>query len=441
MLTSTQHLDFSNFAKKLDAFLTDPEFPVMGFSASLIKDGKICYEHSGGCRRYDAEDPAQCLPMDRDTRYRIASISKMFTCTAIMQQVELGRMSLDGDASEYLGFPLRNPHFPDTVITPRLLMAHYASIRDGSAYSIPKDVPISECFLPGGRYYGNAEHFAAPDGVHNMAPGGGYYVYSNLNYGLLGTMVERLSGERFDRYMRRHVLEPMGIHASFNPGDFNAEQIDHLAAIYKRCSDGVWAVDRPWAAQMDDYHGVMQDPEVVLISNPDLGLANYEENVSDYQIGTNGTIFSPQGGLRISAHELALFAMMLLGKGVAENGNRILSEVSVAELLRPVWVYQPELDNRDPLDSSHAYGAGINIISTAIGGDRMVYNRDDITLFGHTGSAYGLISACYVDPSRNVGFAYAFNGLGSDENTSRGVHLPRTIWQERMMALIADTLF
>mgnify|MGYP004527085879 FL=1 len=441
MANSTQQPEFAHLAEQMDAFLTDTKIPVIGYSVTLIKDGKIAYERSGGYRRYDEKDPSKCAPMDRDTRYRIASISKMFTCTAIMQQVELGRMSLDGDASEYLGFPLRNPHYPDVVITPRLLMAHYGSIRDGNAYSIPKDVPISECFLPGGRYYGEAEHFAAPDGVHNMAPGGGYYVYSNLNYGLLGTMIERLSGERFDRYMRKHVFEPLGAQASFNPGDFDKEQINHLAAIYKRCKNGIWAVDQPWTAQMDDYQGEVQDPNVVLISNPDLGLANYEENVSDYRIGTNGTIFSPQGGARISAHELALFGMMLLNKGVAANGNRIISEESVKQLCTPVWVDDPVLENRCQTDSTHAYGAGISIISTEIGGDHMVPERDDITLFGHTGSAYGLISACFIDPARKAGFAYAFNGLGADQETHRGEKTHRAIWQERMMEIINQALF
>lgn len=431
---------FQPLAAQMDALLTDPEIPVIGYSVSLIQDGRIAYERSGGYRRYDADDPAQCLPMDRDTRYRIASISKMFTCTAVMQQVELGRMSLDEDAGTYLGFPLRNPHYPNAVITPRLLMAHYGSIRDGSAYSIPKDIPICECFLPAGRYYADGSHFAAPDGLHNMGPNG-YYVYSNLNYGLLGTIIERLSGERFDCYMRRHVLAPMGIHASFNPGDFNQEQLDHLAVIYKRCADGVWAADRPWTAQFDDYRGRIPDPDTVSISNPDLGLADYTEHVADYRIGTNGTIFSPQGGLRISAHELAIFGQMLLGKGVAPNGSRILSEQSVRELFTPVWSYDPALDNRDPLDTAYAYGAGVNIISPDIGGDHMAAGRGDITLFGHTGSAYGLISACYVDPARNVGFAYAFNGLGADTESHLGRYTRRTIWHERMMDLISQVLF
>lgn len=287
---------YHKLADTMDSFLYDEKIPVIGYSASLIENGSITFEQSGGYRHYDGANADKCLPMNRDTKYRIASISKMFTSIAIMQQVELGKMSLDGDASEYLGFELRNPHYPNITITPRLLMAHYGSIRDGSAYSIPKSICISECFLPGGSYYNDGEHFASPDGVHNMAPGG-YYLYSNLNYGLLGTMVEHLTSERFDKYIRKHILLPMGISASFNIGDFNKEQIENLATIYKPIKDGIWTVEGDWTAQMDDYNGEIQSPDNVIISNPDLGTANYTENISDYVIGSNGTIFFTTGGV------------------------------------------------------------------------------------------------------------------------------------------------
>lgn len=440
MKNKSNNAKYQQLTDTMDSFLYDAKIPVIGYSASLIENGRITFERSGGYRHYDA-NADKCLPMNRDTRYRIASISKMFTSIAIMQQVESGKMSLDGDASEYLGFELRNPHFPNIAITPRLLMAHYGSVRDGSAYSIPKSVSISECFLPGGSYYRDGEHFASPDGIHNMAPGGGYYVYSNLNYGLLGTIVERLSAERFDKYVRKHILLPMGISASFNLGDFNKEQIENLAAIYKPIKDGSWTVEGEWTAQADDYKGEIQSPDNVIISNPDLGIADYTESIADYVIGTNGTVFSPQGGLRISAHELALLGEMFLGLGMASNGNRILRPESIEELFKPVWVYSKELDNRDLNDSSCAYGAGINIVSAALGGDYLAQGMDDITMYGHTGSAYGLLSACYVDPVNNVGFAYAFNGTGADHEMNKGLYSRRTIWHERMMSAICATIY
>ncbi len=425
----------------LDGFRTDPVFPVMGFSAAVIKGGELAFEYCGGYRQYDAEDPKGCLPMQTTSRYRIASISKMFVAVAIMQLVEQGKLSLDDDASDHLGFVLRNPQYPDRVITPRLLLSHYGSIRDGSGYSFPPEIPISEAFLPEGRYYNGGEHFDLRREGKDYGPGQ-YYVYSNLNYGLLGTIVERLSGERFDRYMRKHVLKPMGIDASFNVGDFDQKQIGNLAAIYKRYADGVWSVDRPWTAQIDEYRGLCQDPDRTQICNPDMGM---EElllvDMQEYAIGTNATVFSPQGGLRISAKELTLFIQMIFGEGISVTGQRILQPSSVKELLTPVWVYDPTLVNCDIVEDNRAYGPGINIVSDRIGGDHMVKGVEGITMHGHTGSAYGLVAACYFDPVKKNGFAYAFNGLGSDGGTTHGSYSCRCPWHERMMTAIYKECF
>ena len=425
--------------KQMQQLLEDPQMPVLGYGVCIIEGGKISFECAGGYRTFCPKNKAACLPMNTQTRYRIASVSKLFVCVSIMQQVEQGRLSLDCDASQYLGFPLRNPHYPNHVITPRLLMAHYGSIRDGSVYSLPAKSSIWECFLPHGRYYQNGEHFAAPDGIHNMAPGY-YYTYSNLNYGLLATIIERLTGQRFDRYVRTHVLEPMGIQASFHPGDFNKEQIRNLAAIYQYAPTA-FGTNVEWIPQTDDYHGRCQPQNLIWIGNPDLGTADYQEDITNYQIGTNGTLFSPQGGLRISSHELGLFGIMLLNEGVAENRTRILKASSVKELLTPVWVYDAKLNNRDPKDSAHAYGAGVNIISTSIGGDHMVKDVNNITMFGHIGSAYGLMSACYIDPVWRNGFAYAFNGTGGEREEYSGEYSGRLIWHERAMSIIYNTIF
>lgn len=430
---------YQRLHKQMDSLLCDPEIPILGYAACIIEGGAISFECAGGYRTFCPEDQRQCLPMDTQTRYRIASVSKMFVATAIMQLAEQGKLSLDGDASQYLGFPLRNPFYPDAVITPRLLMAHYGSIRDGSIYSTPKDSPIWECFLPEGKYYCHGEHFAAPDGIHDMSPGH-YYAYSNLNYGLLATMIERLTQQRFDQYVRTHILTPMDVQASFFPGDFTQVQMENLAPIYKYIPPHGEKTGC-WLPQTDHYHGRCQPRNRIWIGNPDLGIADYPEDISDYQIGTNGTLFSPQGGLRISAHELGLFGVMLLQEGVAANRTRILKVNSVKELFTPVWVYDPNLDNRDPADSAHAYGAGVNIISTAIGGDHMVKDVDHITMFGHIGSAYGLMSACYVDPVWKNGFAYALNGTGGDAPEYSGQYSGRPIWHERVMSMIYHTIF
>ena len=63
-------------------------------------------------------------PLIRNTRLRVASVSKMFTVFGVMQLVEAGKIDLDEDVSRYLGFELRNPNFPDEKITVRMLASH-----------------------------------------------------------------------------------------------------------------------------------------------------------------------------------------------------------------------------------------------------------------------------------------------------------------------------
>ena len=68
--------------------------------------------------------------------------------------------------------------------------------------------------------------------------------------------------------MRENVLEPMGLNASYNPGDFDADEIQNVATLYQKQKDSVWNEDGPYVAQIDDYRGVPQDPNKVLITNP-----------------------------------------------------------------------------------------------------------------------------------------------------------------------------
>lgn len=216
-----------------------------------------------------------------------------------MRLVEQGKLDLDRDVSDYLGFTLRNPNYPDQAITTRMLLSHTSSIQDGSVYSIAPEYSVKEFFTPEGKYWLDGEHFEnSNDGV-DRSPGNWFH-YCNLNYGLVGTIIERITGQRFDIYMRENVLEPMGLNASYNPGDFDADEIQNVATLYQKQKDSVWNEDGPYVAQIDDYRGVPQDPNKVLITNPDLQSAITLEPLDDYVIGTNGCLFSPQGGLRIS---------------------------------------------------------------------------------------------------------------------------------------------
>ena len=97
-----------------------------------------------------------------DTKYRIASISKMVAAIGVMQQVEKGKIKLDADVSRYLGFTFRNPNFPGEKITARMLLSHTSSLRDGDYYTFPATDKLSDYVTPTGAHFEDGARWQAP---------------------------------------------------------------------------------------------------------------------------------------------------------------------------------------------------------------------------------------------------------------------------------------
>ena len=319
---------------------------------------------------------AQIADVDDSTRYRIASISKLVTAIGLMRLNEQGLFGLDDDVSTALGFTFRNPAFPNTPITYRMVLSHTSSFQDGTGYadflnatySTAPPPPVSELALPGGDWYtANMWRTETP---------GSYFVYSNANFGILGTLIEAVSGQRFDVYMRQQLLLPLGIHGSYNVQDLPS--VNDLAVLYRNS-----------AAQADDFNGVMPPA-------PDL---------SQYVIGTNGLFFAPQGGLRVSAMELARFAILLNNDGTY-NGTELLQPGTIALMLGNEWTWNGSNgDNYYGLFRS--WGLGVHRVTAQAGGDIVFPGT---AMFGHAGEAYGLISDLYVDPATGFGLVFITNG-------------------------------
>ena len=104
------------------------DYPVMGLSLAVVKGGKVVHTQALGWKEEGKE------PLETTDLFRIASISKSFTATALLQLVEKKVLSLDDDVSDLIGFRIRNPKFPDTVITLRMLLSHTSSINDQQGY-------------------------------------------------------------------------------------------------------------------------------------------------------------------------------------------------------------------------------------------------------------------------------------------------------------------
>ena len=112
------------------AIAQDVDHPLASLSTLVIRDGRVVFEAQFGRKFIDDATPEKSVAADRDTMYRIASISKLITTLGVMRLVEEGKLALDADVSTYLGWSLRNPHFPEAPITLRMLLTHRASIAD-----------------------------------------------------------------------------------------------------------------------------------------------------------------------------------------------------------------------------------------------------------------------------------------------------------------------
>ncbi|HWK99379.1 MAG TPA: serine hydrolase domain-containing protein, partial [Parapedobacter sp.] len=317
------------------------KYDAVGASVAVVKNNEIIYNQSFGFR-----DLATQEPLENDDIFRIASISKSFVATSLMQLVEGGKLSLDDDVGELIGFPVRNPNFPDSVITLRLILSHTSSISDKNGYF------TLDAFNPN-------ENPDWAKAYNDYAPGTDYE-YCNLNFNLAGAILEKHSGERFDRYIRTHVLEPLGLYASYNVDELDSNR---FATLYAYDADSNRFIASPAA---------YRSPAASL---------------TDYQPGYSTPVFSPTGGMKISAADLAKYMTMHMDYGIF-NGTRILSEESARTMQTSV-------------PAGQGYGLAITTEDSLISGKIMK---------GHTGSAYGLNSAMFFQPQEKFGFVVIING-------------------------------
>jgi len=323
-----------------------------------------------------------------DDPVRIASISKLVAAIGVMRLVEAGKLDLDADAGDLLGFPLRNPAFPDAPITLRMLLSHRSSLTDAAGYW---QTPL------GGELRSILDDPRAWDSRH---PPGIWFRYTNLNFPLVAQAMERATGERFDRLMQRLVLEPLGLDACYNWATCDDATIARAVVIY----------DGDGEAAKDDLHGARPDCPVIAAEDGSCDLAQW-------RAGENGALFSPQGGLRISANDLARIGRMLLNGGELD-GVRILSPDSVRALATPLWQYAPgdgltyEEDTGDLGTGFFCrYGMAMQTLATPVEGCRDDPFGDGIARVGHSGSAYGLQSGLWLDLEGGTGVAWFATGM------------------------------
>ncbi len=292
------------------------------------------YEKAFGFR---ATVPAE-EPMTLDTVFDLASLTKVVaTTTAVMTLIEDGRIRLNGTVASHIpGFE----RYGKGGITIRHLLTHVSGLRP--------DVDLH----PWSGYDAAIE--LAKDEVPTSAPGESF-VYSDINFFLLGDIVSRVTGQSLDAYLRERVFLPLGM---TDTGFLPPRTLLPRIAPTERCAEqDAWPCKRLDAPPL---RGVVHDPTARRMG----GIAGH-------------------AGLFSTARDLKLFARMLLGKGRL-GATRVLSAASVAAMTSP----------QTPAGMASVRGLGWDIDTT------FSSNRGDLfpagTSYGHTGFTG---TSLWIDPA------------------------------------------
>lgn len=392
---------------RLDAVVSRPGRSLSSLAVVALRAGEVCFESYFGQRWIDPHGTAH-RPADADTLYRVASVSKWVTALGVLPLLERGRLALDEDISAYLGVVIRNPNFPAQPITLRMLLCHTSSLRDSAGYNFPESVDLRDVLL--GRRAVAADRSAWS---HDAAPGQ-HFAYCNLASGVVATIIEAATGQRFDRFMQQAVFAPLGILATFDPAALAPDMRRNLATLYRKRleRDGgeIWQPDGPWQPQVDDYHAT----------------APAARASANYVPGRNGTLMSPQGGLRISARGLASLVRTVIAGG-RHAGRVAFDPAWLDEMFRPQWQRRAAVDERvqgyeEGGQRIQAWGLGAQHFTDTFASGRGDWLKEGggVTAVGHLGDAYGLTSAVTFDRRTGDGVIFLCGGVGFDPVTDPG---------------------
>ena len=301
-----------------------------GGEVVIAKGGEIIYQ-----RCYGYATPAKKAAATPDHYYRLASVSKLVSATAVMRLAETGRLDLDENIGTYLGgrepFFAANPRYRKTGITSRMLMSHTSCIWDAH-FSLNR--PLREAIDVRTAYVSS---------FYNDKPGTKYH-YSNYAAGILGCIIEAVTGQRLNDAVSELIFEPMGLDAAYDPR---------------------------------------------FLSRPDCITT---ETVREYrdEIDLDNDYYHSYGGCWMKCSDLCRIGMMLCDYGMY-GGRRILEESTVREMLS-------SQQDKGGITADSPYGLNVHRLSIPqFFPGRLVY--------GHQGRIDGVLCNLYFDPETRFVFA------------------------------------
>lgn len=330
--------EFAAFGERLEEIRE--ECGVYGMSAAVFKDGKVIYADGFGLA-----DRKNEIPATADTIFRAASVSKWVSTILLMQLCDKGMISPESDLEELTGLEFNTEYGGGRVLLWHLL-THTAGLTDTSTFE-----------------YGISQRYKTETVLKTARIGttpGEFYNYSNFGAGLIGTLIELLTGEYFQDYADRNLFKPLGMDAGYAT-DFIGHK-ENCAKIY-------------------DYDGEVYDP------------ASWGRTAYYYEsFGLSNSYLQAQSELLITSPDLARLGTALAGDGTVPEcgGVRIISPASLEEM------------HKKRITTEH-YDMGLNV---RIYDGTLVPGR---VMYGHTGNALGAITGIFYDREDKTGIAVMSN--------------------------------
>jgi CubicO group peptidase (beta-lactamase class C family)/D-alanyl-D-alanine dipeptidase len=312
-------------AETLERFIAhemaDKELPAL--SVALVDDQEIVW-----ARGFGFADPQKKVPATAETVYRVGSVSKLFTDIAVMQLAEQGKLDLDAPVTRYL--PELRPRNPfGKPVTLRQLMSH----RSG----LVREPPVGHYFDPDNPSL--ARTVASLNQTSLVYAPGTRTKYSNAAIAAVGYVLERTQGQPFAKYLKRAVLDPLGLdRSSFEP---TPELTKNLAKAY------MWTVDGR----------VFEAPT--------------------FELG-----ISPAGSMYTTVTDMGRFMSALFAGGRGAKGQ-MLKPSTLAEMWTPHFA---------PPGQKTGYGIGFGV--------REMEGRRTV---GHGGAIYGFATTLKAMPDDKLG--------------------------------------
>ena len=321
------------------------EAKTVGGSLIIIKGEDIVYARDWGWRDLRAK-----APVDENTYFRTASLTKMITGIGLMTMVDEGLLGLDDNISGYFGYPIANGYYPKVPMTLRQLMSHTSSLLETGGYSNLNN-KVGDMLA------------ASRDRRSNFkkARPGSSYLYSNFGAGLTGSIMEAVSGLTIDDYMKSAVFEPLGIDASYSASRLSSPQ-----DVSNQYLDG--KLNRAASGALSKAYDPLPDPE------------------NHYRITV--------GDAWMRSRDMAKLLILLCGDG-SYGDVQILSPDSVLEMRLE------QMDLGKSVTDPSPYGLFVEHNDTFL---------DGIMVYGHQGMSDGAILNCYYEPQSGFGMVLFSNG-------------------------------